>query len=61
MVHYINNEYNRQIAKLKKSNWYCHNIEYKSEYIFEDLPNRRYDFAIFKDNQIVRLIEFDGE
>lgn len=38
-----------------------HNIEYKSEYIFEDLPNRRYDFAIFKDNQIVRLIEFDGE
>lgn len=38
-----------------------HNIEYKSEYIFEDLPNRRYDFAIFKDNQIVHLIEFDGE
>lgn len=34
------------------------------EYTFSNLPNRRYDFAIFdKDNpsQILRLIEFDGE
>lgn len=34
------------------------------EYIFPDMPNRRYDFAIFdKDNPniITRLIEFDGE
>ena len=26
---YINNEYNKQIVKLKKSNYYCHNIEYR--------------------------------
>lgn len=34
------------------------------EYIFPDMSNRRYDFAIFdKDNPniITRLIEFDGE
>lgn len=34
------------------------------EYIFSNLPNRRYDFAIFDKNnpeQIIRLIEFDGE
>lgn len=34
------------------------------EYIFSNLPNRRYDFAIFDKNnpeQITRLIEFDGE
>lgn len=38
------------------------NIKYKSEYIFSDLPNRRYDFAIFNNkNEIIQLIEFDGE
>lgn len=39
-----------------------HNILYKKEYSFIDLPNRRYDFAIFNtNNKIVYLIEFDGE
>ena len=40
------------------------NISFYQEYIFSDLPNRRFDFAIFDVNnptQILRLIEFDGE
>ena len=38
------------------------NIKYKQEYIFSDMPNRRYDFAIFNNNgEIIQLIEFDGE
>ena len=38
------------------------NISYKQEYIFQELPNRRYDFAIFnKNGDIIQLIEFDGE
>lgn len=38
------------------------NIHYKAEYIFPDLPNRRFDFAIFNnENKIIQLIEFDGE
>ena len=38
------------------------NIKYKSEYIFSDLPDRRYDFAILNnDKQVIQLIEFDGE
>lgn len=37
-------------------------VPYKSEYIFQELPNRRYDFAIFDTNgNVVQLIEFDGE
>lgn len=36
------------------------NIIFKREFCF---PNTkyRYDFAIYKDNQLIRLIEFDGE
>ena len=40
------------------------NINFYQEYIFPDLPNRRYDFAIFNEQDpqvIIRLIEFDGE
>lgn len=38
------------------------NISYKAEYKFDDLPNRRYDFAIFnKQQELIQLIEFDGE
>ena len=37
-------------------------ITYATEYTFKDLPQRRFDFAIFnKDNQLVELIEYDGE
>lgn len=39
-------------------------IDFYQEYSFKDLPNRRYDFAIFEKtnpNIIIRLIEFDGE
>lgn len=38
------------------------NINYQQEYIFAELPNRRYDFAVFNNQQeIIELIEFDGE
>lgn len=37
------------------------NINFIEEYSFIDLPKSRYDFAIIKNNKIVRLIEFDGE
>ena len=38
------------------------NIKYKNEYIFPELPNRRYDFAILNENnEVIKLIEFDGE
>ena len=38
---------------------------FKKEYTFDDLRNKsgnklRFDFAIFKDNQLTHLIEFDG-
>lgn len=41
-------------------------IDYKTEYIFQDLVNPitqhhlRFDFAIFENNQLSYLIEFDG-
>lgn len=38
------------------------NITYKAEYVFPDLPNRRFDFAILNAENIpIQLIEFDGE
>ena len=37
------------------------NINFIEEYTFLDLPKSRFDFAIIENNQIVRLIEFDGE
>lgn len=36
-------------------------IDFIEEYVFLDLPKSRFDFAIIKDNKIIRLIEFDGE
>ena len=43
-----------------------HNIAYKTEYKFENLigdggGSLRYDFAIFNQNDLIALIEFDGE
>lgn len=38
------------------------NINFIDEYVFNDLPKYRYDFAILNNNKkITRLIEFDGE
>lgn len=40
------------------------NYSFYQEYIFPDMLNRRYDFAIYDKNNsniIIRLIEFDGE
>ena len=50
------------IEKILKEN----NIQYKKEYAFSDLKTEkggilRFDFAIFKNNQLQYLIEFDGE
>ena len=47
------------IENLLKEN----NIAYAREYSFEDLVSKkrlRFDFAIFKNNQLSHLIEFDG-
>ena len=37
------------------------NINFIDEYSFLDLPKSRFDFAIIENNQVIRLIEFDGE
>lgn len=37
-------------------------IKFKTEYTFSELPNRRYDFALLNENnEVIQLIEFDGE
>lgn len=51
-----------EIENILKQN----NIKYKKEYSFIDLKSTingtlRFDFAIFKNNKLIRLIEFDGE
>lgn len=47
---------------LNRSNkYFIYIIDFIDEYSFNDLPKSRYDFAILKDNNVVRLIEFDGE
>lgn len=43
-----------------------YSIEYQREYIFKDLKginggNLRFDFALFKNNKIIKLIEYDGK
>lgn len=38
------------------------NYIFQTEYVFTDLPNRRFDFAIFdENNNLSSLIEWDGE
>ena len=37
------------------------NITFIDEYSFHQLPKSRFDFAILENNEVVRLIEFDGE
>ena len=37
------------------------NITFANQYVFTDLPKSRYDFAIILDNEVIRLVEFDGE
>lgn len=38
-----------------------HNLTYQKEYVVKELNNARFDFAIFCNNKLIRLIEFDGE
>ena len=37
------------------------NIEFSQEQTFSSLGGKRFDFAIWENNHIVRLVEFDGE
>lgn len=37
------------------------NISFKSQYTLPELKLKKFDFAIFKNNQVIRLIEFDGQ
>ena len=55
----INSRYELEIEELLKSN----SIIYQTQYIFSDLKNikpLRFDFAIFKNNKLVGLIEYNG-
>lgn len=45
------------ISKILKEN----NISFIQEYVFNDLPKSRFDFAILMGDEVVLLIEFDGE
>lgn len=36
-------------------------LKYKTEFTFLDLPKRRFDFAIFNNEQLKCVIEFDGK
>lgn len=47
----------QNILNLLKDN----HIQYIKEYTCSELNRKRFDFAILEQNQIVRLIEFDGE
>ena len=37
-----------------------YNINYQKEYKIKELGQYRYDFAIFEENKLIKLIEFDG-
>ena len=57
----INSKGEMKISQLLQEN----NISYKTQYSFDDLKgdynNLRFDFAIFKNNELFCLIEFQGE
>ena len=53
-----------QGAQAIKDYFIQHNIPFYQEYIFVDLPKRRFDFALYdieNPKKITRLIEFDGQ
>lgn len=47
----------KHIEEILKSN----NIDFKAQYTTKELKKKRFDFAILKDNNVIRLIEFDGQ
>ena len=57
----LKSKYEKQIESILIDN----NIQYKKEYTFEDLKgkkrNLRFDFAIFNNNKLVYLIEYQGK
>ena len=36
-------------------------FSFSTQYTFSDLPNRRFDFALFKNNYLIGLIEYQGK
>ena len=46
----------KNIQKILNEN----NLKYIKEYKITELNNKRFDFAIFNNENIIRLIEFDG-
>lgn len=55
----LNSRYELEIAQLLKSN----QIDFQTQYTFEDLKIKkklRFDFAIFKNAQLLGLIEYNG-
>ena len=36
-------------------------INFKKEFLIKELKNKRFDFAIFSNGSLIRLIEYDGE
>lgn len=46
----------KQIEKMLQQ----YGVQYIKEYKFDDLPLKRFDFAIFHNNQLYCLIEYDG-
>lgn len=46
----------QNIQKILEEN----DITYKKEYCIKEIGNLRFDFAIFQNDQLIRLIEFDG-
>ena len=47
----------RKMAKLLRQ----HNLEYKEQITFDDLPLLRFDFGVYKENKLLYLIEIQGE
>lgn len=47
----------KNIETILKNN----NLHFQSQYTETSLNKKKFDFAILKDNKVVRLIEFDGE
>ena len=55
----LNSRYELEIEQFLKDN----SIDYKTQYYFSDLKNikpLRFDFAIFKNDKLVGLIEYNG-
>jgi hypothetical protein len=53
----ISSKGEKKIECILKENF----IHYKSQYSFFDLPRMKFDFAIFTDNGLSHIVEYDGQ